>query len=161
MLGSYYLGQVGPFQGLLSGPSLFFFQNVFPTITKNKIGGSTQFLKQKSCAQKFQGLLSGPTWPFLCCNKLGPCLAQIINPQKVLFAFFASRYVRKSLFLQNGQETLHISQNTGYQKIPCCCNPHRHQQLVFYKLSFLKDKTFMLTKTTTYDKEQTKIRNWD
>ena len=42
---------------------------------------------QKNCAQPFRGLLSGPSWPFLCCS---PCLAQIMTPQNgICSTFFA------------------------------------------------------------------------
>ena len=48
--------------------------------------------------QKFQGLLSGPSWPCLCCKKLGPennpYLAQIITPQNGMsFALFCFKNV--------------------------------------------------------------------
>ena len=99
---------------LLSGPSLgfskvmiwakfvfFFFFNI--ACTKHyKIGVSALFLKKK-CAQKFAKLLSGPSWPFFCCNKLGPDtninLAQIITLENWSF-FVAFENVLKHLFLQ-------------------------------------------------------------
>ena len=90
-LWSYYLGQGGPLQGLLSGPSLFSFWK--HGLSKSAIRGvSEQFFEnQNSCAQKSQGLLSGPSWPCLCCNKLGPdnnpYLAQIITPHHGIFVF--------------------------------------------------------------------------
>ena len=62
MLWSYYQVQVWPFEGLLSGRSLFF-QNI--VCQKHyKIGVSAHFFELKSCAQKFQGLLSGPSLRF-------------------------------------------------------------------------------------------------
>ena len=75
---SYYLGQV------------CFCLN---TVCKNTIKiGVSALIKNKKCAQKFAGLLSGPSWPFLCCNKLGPDnnpnLAQIITLQNGHFFLF-------------------------------------------------------------------------
>ena len=66
-----------------------------------KIGVFRPFLTKK-CAQKFEGLLSRPSWPFLCCNKLGPdnnpYLAQIITLQNGhFFLFFAFESVLKYL----------------------------------------------------------------
>ena len=67
---------------LLSGPSLGFSKVIiwakfvfFKTLLAQntiKIGVSALFVWKKKCAQTFAKLLSGPSWPFLCCNKLGP-----------------------------------------------------------------------------------------
>ena len=63
------------FRELLSGPSFF---------ERCLCRGFSTFFERKY-AQKFEGLLSGPSWPFLSCNKLGPdnnpYLAQIITLQ--------------------------------------------------------------------------------
>ena len=88
-LKGYYLGQV------LLKKTLFAKKHY-----KNR--GFSTFL---SVHKKFEGLLAGPSWPFLCCNKLGPennpYLAQIITLQNGhLFAFFfAFENVLKYLFL--------------------------------------------------------------
>ena len=67
----YYLGQV------------CFIENTVCRKRYNNMGFDTFW--KKSCAQQFQGLLSGPSWPFLCCDKLGPDnnphLSQIITPE--------------------------------------------------------------------------------
>ena len=79
MLWCYYLGQVWPFEVLLSGPSLLFYKTLF--VKKHyKIGVSTLFLKRKW----FEVLLPGPSWPFLSCL-LGPDN----NTSKWYFLFFA------------------------------------------------------------------------
>ena len=38
-------------------------------------------------------------------------------------------------------------ENTGYKKM-FCCNPQIHQKLVFFNLSFLKDKNIDVEQTT-------------
>ena len=86
----YYLGQVWPFEVLLSGPSLFITKHC---LSKNNIKiGVSAFFFEKNCARKFEVLLSGPSWPFLRCSQLGPdnntYLAQIITPQNALFFCF-------------------------------------------------------------------------
>ena len=103
MLWCYYLGQVWPFEVLLSGPSLFFRKHC---LSKNtiKIGVSALFFAKKNCARKFEVLLSGPSWSFLRCSQLGPnnntYLAQIITPQNAFFfVFFAFKNLLKYLFL--------------------------------------------------------------
>ena len=91
MLWCYYLGQVWPFEVLLSGPSLFFYKTLF--VKKHyKNGGFQHFFFFLICARKFEVLLSGPSWPFLSCSQLDPdnntYLAQIITPQNAFFVFF-------------------------------------------------------------------------
>ena len=102
MLWCYYLGQVWPFEVLLSGPSLLFTKHC---LSKNtiKIGVSTLFFWKTNCARKFEVLLSGPSWSFLRCSQLGPnnntYLAQIITPQNAFFfQFFAFKNLLKYLF---------------------------------------------------------------
>ena len=99
MLWCYYLGQVWPFEVLLSGPSLFFYKTLFVKKHYKNRGFSTFF----NCARKFEVLLSGPSWPFLRCSQLGPdnntYLAQIITPQNAFFfQFFAFKHLLKPLF---------------------------------------------------------------
>ena len=104
MLWCYYLGQVWPFEVLLSGPSLLFTKHC---LSKNtiKIGVSALFVFfEKNCARKFEVLLSGPSWSCLRCSQLGPnnntYLAQIITPQNAFFVqFFAFKNLLKYLFL--------------------------------------------------------------
>ena len=86
---------------LFSGPSLgfskviiwakFVFTKTLLAQKHYKIGVSAHFLKKKVCT-KIPKLLSGPSWPFLCCNKLGPDnninLAQIITLENGHFFFF-------------------------------------------------------------------------
>ena len=100
MLWSYYLVQVWPFQGLLSGQSLFFL-TLFVKNTIN-IGVSAHFLNKTSCAQKFQRLLSGPSLRLFKRTQLGPdsspYLDQIITPENVIcLQFFAFQNVLKYL----------------------------------------------------------------
>ena len=102
MLWCYYLGQVWPFEVLLSGPSLFL-KTLFVTKHYKNRGFSTFFWK-KDCARKFEVLLSGPSWSFLRCSQLGPnnntYLAQIITPQNAFFfQFFAFKILLKYRFL--------------------------------------------------------------
>ena len=47
---------------------------------------NTFFLK-KTCARKFEVLLSGPSWPFLSCSQLGPELGPDNNTSNGIFAF--------------------------------------------------------------------------
>ena len=70
MLWCYYLGQVWPFEVLLSGPSLFFTKHCLSK--KHYKIGISAFFVVKNCARKFEVLLSGPSWPFLSCSQLGP-----------------------------------------------------------------------------------------
>ena len=94
MLWCYYLGQVWPFEVLLSGPSLLFTKHCLSKNTINIRGFSTFFLK-KYCARKFEVLLSGPSWPFLSCSQIGPDN----NTSKcIFFQFFAFENVLKYLF---------------------------------------------------------------
>ena len=83
MLWCYYLGQVWPFEVLLSEPSLLFTKHCLSKNTIKNRGFSPFFLKT-NCARKCEVLLSGPSWPFLSCSQLGPdnntYLAQIITP---------------------------------------------------------------------------------
>ena len=91
----------------------------------------SSFFRKQICAQNFEVLLSGPSWPFLCCNKLGPGnnthMAQIITPQYVLFAFscfkkcaeipiFTMFFTTTKVWQKMAQKTItfHILQNTGY-----------------------------------------------
>ena len=148
---SYYLGQV------------CFLKTLFAKNTI-KIGVSALFFEKK-CAHKFPKLSSGPSWPFLCCNKLGPDnninLAQIITLENGhYFLFFAFENVLKYLFLQC---FLNINQNLAKKrakkndnfshfskhrllKNPFCCNSPFDQKLVFLNLCFLKPKTLMLNR---------------
>ena len=75
--------------------------NMFFTKHYEKYG--IQHILQKK-SQKVQGLLSGPSWPFVCCNKLGPdnnpYLAQIITPQNGIVCLFRIKNVLKYLILQ-------------------------------------------------------------
>ena len=95
MLWCYYLGQVWPFEVLLSGPSLFFYKTLFVKKHYKNRGFST-FVLKKNCARKFEVLLSGPSWSFLRCSQLGPdnntYLAQIITPQNAFFFKFFCFY---------------------------------------------------------------------
>ena len=98
------------------------------------------------------------TWP-----RQKPLLGPDNSPS-TCFSFFAFKDVLKYLFLQR---FFNINQKLAKKVEFCktqairktfCCNPQLHQTLVFHKLSFLKDKTSMWTKNTTWDKEKTKIR---
>ena len=131
MLWCYYLGQVWPFEVLLSGPSLFFTKHC---LSKNtiKIGVSALFFWKKNCARKFEVLLSGPSWSFLRCSQLGPnnntYLAQIITPQNAFFFvflllkicwntyFYSVFWTSTKIWQKRGQKktiTFDILQNTG------------------------------------------------
>ena len=68
---------------LLSGPSLAFWGAIIwsklfvlkkQSLSQNtmNIGVSAHFSEKKGSALKFEGLLSGPSWPFPKSNKLGP-----------------------------------------------------------------------------------------
>ena len=128
MLWWYYLGQVWPFEVLLSGPSLLFTKHCLSENTI-KIGVSAFFEKLHA---QIEVLLSGPSWPFLSCSQLGPdnntYLAQIITPQNAFFLFFfvfknVLKYQFYSVFEHQpkfgkkmGKQktiTFHIFQNTG------------------------------------------------
>ena len=103
MLWCYYLGQVWPFEVLLSGPSLLFTKHCLPKNTI-QIGVSALSVLKKNCVRKLEVLLSGPSWPFLSCSQLGPdnntYLAQIITPQNgFFFQMFAFENVLNYLFL--------------------------------------------------------------
>ena len=138
---SYFGGGKSPRE---TGPSLgfskviiwakfvFFLKTLLAQKHYKNRGFSTFFLKKK-CAQKFAKLLSGPSWPFLCCNKLGPDnninLAQIITLQNGHFFFFlllkmcwntyfySVFWTSTKIWPKKGQKktiTFHIFQNTGY-----------------------------------------------
>ena len=131
MLWCYYLGQVWPFEVLLSGPSLLFTKHCLSK-KHYKIGVSALFFWKKNCARKFEVLLSGPSWSFLRCSQLGPdnntYLAQIITPQNAFFfSFLLLKFAEIPIFIvffehqpKFGQKrgnkktiTFHILQNTG------------------------------------------------
>ena len=73
LLRCHYLGQV------------CFFTKHCLSIKHYKHRGFSAFFEKQNCARKFEVSLSGPSWPFLSCNQLGPdndtYLAQIITPQ--------------------------------------------------------------------------------
>ena len=93
VLWSYYLGQVWPFEGLLSGRSLCFKSTVCRK--QCKIWGFSPFFEKKNCAQKYQGVIIWAKLGMLCCTKLSPdnnpYLARIITPQDgILLPFLFS-----------------------------------------------------------------------
>ena len=79
------------FWGVIIWAKFAFYKTLFVKKHYKNRGFST-FLLTKNCARKFEVLLSGPSWPFLSCNQLGPdnntYLAQIITPQNAFFLFF-------------------------------------------------------------------------
>ena len=89
MLWSYYLVQVWPFQGLLSGPCSF----VFNTVCQKhcKIGVSTLFFVTKKLRTEKSGFIIWSKFALLKRTQLGPdnnpYLDQIITPDILLFAF--------------------------------------------------------------------------
>ena len=106
-------------------------------------------------------LLSGPGWPFLSCNQLGPdnntYLAQIITPQNG-FLFSCLKNVLKYLFYSIFEHQPKLGKKMGktndnfshfakhrFIKNPFCCNPLLTKNWCFSTL-FLKPKTLMLNK---------------
>ena len=126
----------GLLEELLSGPSLLKQRTLFVKKNTENRGFKT-FWFTKSCAQKKEGLLSGPSWPFLEKAKLGPdnnpYLDQIVTLQNGIFCFqnvlrclfwqcflhqpnVAQKWPNKTItfhILQN-TITVHILQNTSY-----------------------------------------------
>ena len=86
MLWSYYLVQVWPFEGLLSGPSLF--EKHCLSKTLYKIGVSECFVTKKLRAN-ISGVIIWSKFAFLKRTQLGPgsnpYLDQIITPQNIVF----------------------------------------------------------------------------
>ena len=91
MLWCYYLGQVWPFEVLLSGPSLPVYKTLFVKKNTINIGVSALFFWKKIARANLR-CFSGPSWPFLSCSQLGPdnntYLAQIMTPQNAFFSIF-------------------------------------------------------------------------
>ena len=131
--------------------------------------------------QKFEGLLSGPSRPFLCCNKLGPDnnphLAQIMTLQNGLFflflllkmcwnTYFIVFFQHQPKFGQKrGKQktiTFHILQNTSYKKNVLLQLPFWPKIGVFFSTCvFLKPKTLMLNKKHNWIPRKAKIRKRD
>ena len=101
MLWSYYLVQVWPFEGLLSGPSLFFVNCLSKYTIKQ--GFQHIFCNQKVARKKNQGLLSGPSLRFLKCIQLGPdnnpYLDQLKTPQNVFLCLFPLKMCKNTYFI--------------------------------------------------------------
>ena len=126
----YYLGQVGVQKNNLAHTITI--KNCVRTCFQQKSAEPLFYsVFDKHCVFKKQ--LSGPSWPFLCCNKLGPdnnpYLAQIITLQNGHFFFFCFWkcaeipifivffWTSTKIWPKKGQKktiTFHILQNTGY-----------------------------------------------
>ena len=126
----YYLGQV-------------FFETLFVKKRGFNIFKWVRGFK-KNWAQNFPGLFSGPNWPFLNCNKLGPgnnpYLAQVITPQDGVYVLkqspFHSVFEHQPKFGQKWAKT--IIKTWYFCFIPG--NPQCHQKIGVLYIVFLKDK---------------------
>ena len=117
MLWCYYLGQVWPFEVLLSGPSLLFTKHCLSKNTITIRGFSTFFWK-KIARANLRCYYLGQVGHFLSCSQLGPdnntYLAQITTPQNgFCFQLFAFKNVLKYLFYSAFWTSTKIGQKKG------------------------------------------------
>ena len=125
----------------------------------------------KKYAQKIEGLISGPSWPFLCCNKHGldnnPYLAQKITLQNGHFSFFCFwKCAEIPIFIVFFEHHPKFGQKRGKQKDNFShFAKHRLLKNHFvatplltkigvFQLVFLKPKTLMLNKNITEYQEK-------
>ena len=133
MLWSYYLGQVGPFQGFLSGLSLF-----LNTVVRNTIKNGV-WARKKLRAKNSEAII-WPRWPLLCRNTLfGPDH----NPRKwYCFALFALKNVLKYLFY-----------SVFWTSVYCCPKMGENDNFFFHKFakhrSLKKKPVFIATPNFT------------